>query len=57
MEKATPKPLINYYIINRDNRDQEMASELFEFISEGDEAFSMKVYTDFTRHDGLHSYS
>ena len=56
IEKASPKPIISYFLISKDPQDQENLSTIFEMASEGDDDFEVKVYTDFTRHNGLNSY-
>lgn len=57
IDRASPKPAINYYIISKDADEQNNATVIFELISEGDEDFDVNVYTDYTRHNCLGSYS
>lgn len=39
LDKATPKPVANYFLVSKDNEEQENATVIFELISEGDENF------------------
>lgn len=39
IEKATPKPVISYFLISKDPQDQENLSTIFEMASEGDDNF------------------
>ena len=48
---------MNYYIITKDPEEQDNASLIFDMIAEGDENFEVAVYTDFSRHNCLSSYS
>lgn len=57
MEKASPKSIINYYIISKDQQEQENASMIFELIAQGDDSFETNVYIDYTRHNCLSAYS
>ena len=43
--------------MSKDADEQENAVTIFDLISEGDQDFEVNVYTDFTRHNGLSSYS
>ncbi len=43
--------------MSKDEVDKENASTLFDIVSEGDDGFEVNVFMDFTRHNGLNSYS
>jgi hypothetical protein len=57
IDRASPRPAINYFLVSKDAEEQENATIVFELICEGDEDFDVNVYTDFTRHNCLSSYS
>jgi hypothetical protein len=58
MSKEEPKPHLNYYIVSKDEEEQDNLSKMFELaVGDTDEQFETTVYMDFTRHNGLSEYS
>lgn len=58
MTKGAPKPILNYFIVSKDDEEQENASKMFEMISNDyDDQFETAVYIDYTRHNGPYEYS
>jgi hypothetical protein len=57
LDRASPKPTANYFLVSKDAAEQDNASLIFECIAEGDDNFEVTVFTDFTRHFCLSTYS
>ena len=57
IDRSSPKPVVNYFLINKDREEEENASVVYELIGEGDQGFDVNVYTEFTRHNCLSTYS
>lgn len=57
-KESKGKPSLNYYIVSENEVDEQYQHKMFEWASsELDDQFETKVYTDFTRHNGLSQYS
>ena len=45
IDRSSPKPVVNYFLINKDREEEENASVVYELIGEGDQGFDVNVYT------------
>ena len=57
IDRASPKPVVNYFLINKDREEEENATIIYELVSEGDQDYEVNVFTEFTRHNCLSNYS
>lgn len=58
LDRASPKPTASYFLVCKDQAEQENASIVLECMqAEGDDSYDVSLYTDFTRHHCLSTYS
>lgn len=39
IDRASPKPIVNYFLINKDQEEEENATIIYELVGEGDDNF------------------